>query len=98
MCTHSHASWHTPVTLARVRFLQGPSRSPWGGACVVSGTRRGGAPREDWLPRRALVLGIARSGRAAALALARRGGEGGAGDRSERADTTRPAPARVAVR
>src|SRR6266404_4806648 len=98
MCTHSHASRHTPVTLARVRSLQGPSHSPSGGACVVSGTRPDGAPREDWLPRRALVLGLARSGRAAALALARRGVEVVAADRSERADAGRLAEAGVEVR
>ena len=40
----------------------------------------------SWLPRRALVAGVARSGRAAALALARRGVEVVAADRSPRAD------------
>jgi UDP-N-acetylmuramoylalanine--D-glutamate ligase len=33
------------------------------------------APDETWLPRRALVVGLARSGQAAAAALARRGAE-----------------------
>ena len=53
---------------------------------------------EDWLPRRALVLGLARSGRAAALALARRGVEVVAADRSETADPGRLAEAGVEVR
>ena len=53
---------------------------------------------EDWLPRRALVLGLARSGRAAALALARRGVEVVAADRSATADAGRLAEAGVEVR
>ena len=53
---------------------------------------------EDWLPRRALVLGLARSGRAAALALARRGVEVVAADRSDAADPGRLAQAGVEVR
>ena len=40
------------------------------------------SPDEAWLPRRALVLGLARSGRAAAAALARRGVLVVAADRS----------------
>ncbi|MGH3009349.1 MAG: Mur ligase family protein [Gaiellaceae bacterium] len=40
----------------------------------MSGTRpEQSSPARAWLPRRALVIGAARSGRAAALALARRG-------------------------
>ncbi|HEY1565172.1 MAG TPA: UDP-N-acetylmuramoyl-L-alanine--D-glutamate ligase [Gaiellaceae bacterium] len=40
----------------------------------MSGTRAAEpSPGEAWLPRRALVVGLARSGRAAAAALARRG-------------------------
>ena len=53
---------------------------------------------EDWLPRRALVLGLARSGQAAALALARRGVEVVASDRSATADAGRLAEAGVEVR
>jgi UDP-N-acetylmuramoylalanine--D-glutamate ligase len=60
----------------------------------VSGTR----PEESWLPRRALVLGLARSGRAAALALARRGVEVVAADRSATADPGRLAEAGVELR
>ena len=45
--------------------------------------------RETWLPRRALVLGLARSGRAAAAALARRGVHVVAADRSPDADAGR---------
>jgi UDP-N-acetylmuramoylalanine--D-glutamate ligase len=52
---------------------------------------------ENWLPRRALVLGLARSGRAAALALARRGVEVVAADRSEAADAGRLAAEGVEV-
>jgi UDP-N-acetylmuramoylalanine--D-glutamate ligase len=59
----------------------------------VSGTR----PEETWLPRRALVLGLARSGRAAALALAARGVEVVAADRSTGADPGRLADAGVEV-
>ena len=54
--------------------------------------------QEDWLPRRALVLGLARSGRAAALALASRGVEVVAADRSPTADPGRLAEAGVEVR
>jgi UDP-N-acetylmuramoylalanine--D-glutamate ligase len=63
----------------------------------VSGTR----PQETrpaWLPRRALVLGLARSGRAAALALARRGVAVVAADRSAGADPGRLAEAGVELR
>ena len=42
-----------------------------------------------WLPRRALVVGLARSGRAAAAALARRGVAVVATDRSADADAGR---------
>ena len=47
------------------------------------------SPGEAWLPRRALVVGLARSGRAAALALARRGVHVVAADRSPDVDTGR---------
>jgi UDP-N-acetylmuramoylalanine--D-glutamate ligase len=50
------------------------------------------------LPRRVLVLGLARSGRAAAAALARRGVEVVAADRSLEADAGRLAEAGVEVR
>jgi len=55
-------------------------------------------PQEAWLPRRALVLGLARSGRAAALALARRGVAVVAADRSPDIDSGRLAAAGVEVR
>ena len=57
-----------------------------------------GGAVEGWLPRRALVIGLARSGRAAALALARRGVEVVAADRSPEADPGRLADAGVEVR
>ena len=60
----------------------------------MTGTR----PGEAWLPDRALVLGLARSGRAAALALARRGVSVVAADRSPGVDTGRLAGAGVEVR
>src|SRR5258708_30442119 len=44
---------------------------------------------DDWLPRRALVLGLAVSGRAAARALAERGVEVVVADRSPDADAGR---------
>jgi UDP-N-acetylmuramoylalanine--D-glutamate ligase len=47
------------------------------------------SPDAAWLPRRALVLGLARSGRAAASALARRGVDVIAADRSPDAETGR---------
>jgi len=53
---------------------------------------------EDWLPRRALVLGLAVTGRAAALALAARGVEVIVADRSSDADPGRLADAGVEVR
>jgi len=62
----------------------------------VSGTGPEEAP--EWLPSRALVLGIGRSGRAAALALARRGVAVVAADRSPDADPGRLAEAGVEVR
>jgi UDP-N-acetylmuramoylalanine--D-glutamate ligase len=56
----------------------------------VTGTRLDEpAPEEAWLPRRALVLGLARSGRAAAAALARRGVDVVAADRSPGVDPGR---------
>jgi UDP-N-acetylmuramoylalanine--D-glutamate ligase len=56
----------------------------------VSGTRLDEpAPGEAWLPRRALVLGLARSGRAAAAALARRGVQVVAVDSSSDVDSGR---------
>ncbi len=56
----------------------------------MSGTRPDGpSPDEAWLPRRALVVGLARSGRAAAAALARRGVHVVAADRSVDADAGR---------
>jgi UDP-N-acetylmuramoylalanine--D-glutamate ligase len=60
----------------------------------VSGTR----PEPAWLPARALVLGLGRTGRAAALALARRGVEVVAADRSPNADAGRLAEDGVEVR
>ncbi len=56
-------------------------------------TRTG--PEEPWLPRRALVLGLARSGQAAAFALARRGVAVVAADRSAAVDPGRLAEAGV---
>jgi UDP-N-acetylmuramoylalanine--D-glutamate ligase len=76
--------------------MQGPSRPPWGKAFAVSGTRSEGTP--DWLPRRALVLGLGRSGRAAAAALVRHGVEVVAADRSAAADAGRLADEGVEVR
>jgi UDP-N-acetylmuramoylalanine--D-glutamate ligase len=70
----------------------------------VTGTSREATPPDeawlarDWLPRRALVVGLARSGRAAALALARRGVEVVAADRSADADAGRLPAAGVEVR
>jgi UDP-N-acetylmuramoylalanine--D-glutamate ligase len=56
----------------------------------VSGKRPDGpSPDEAWLPRRALVLGLARSGCAAAAALARRGVDVVATDRSPDLDAGR---------
>jgi UDP-N-acetylmuramoylalanine--D-glutamate ligase len=62
----------------------------------VTGTRPEETP--TWLPQRALVIGLARSGRAAALALARRGVAVVAADRSADADPGRLAAAGVEVR
>ena len=53
---------------------------------------------ETWLPRRALVVGLARSGRAAASALARRGVDVVAADRSPDADPGRLDDAGVELR
>jgi UDP-N-acetylmuramoylalanine--D-glutamate ligase len=56
----------------------------------VSGPRpEDPSPDQTWLPRRALVLGLARSGHAAAAALARRGVDVVAADRSSDVDTGR---------
>ena len=62
----------------------------------MNGTRPG--ETLEWLPRRVLVIGLARSGRAAALALARRGVEVVAADRSADADPGRLGEAGVEVR
>jgi UDP-N-acetylmuramoylalanine--D-glutamate ligase len=56
------------------------------------------SPEETWLPRRALVVGVARSGRSAAAALARRGVDVVATDRSADADPGRLEDAGVEVR
>jgi UDP-N-acetylmuramoylalanine--D-glutamate ligase len=56
------------------------------------------SPDEAWLPRRALVLGLARSGRAAAAALARRGVQVVAADRSPDAEAGRLGDLGVEVR
>src|ERR671936_1849211 len=58
----------------------------------VSGVGASGAA---WLPRRVLVVGLARSGRAAALGLARRGVEVIAADRSPTASAAGLAEAGV---
>jgi UDP-N-acetylmuramoylalanine--D-glutamate ligase len=60
----------------------------------------GTGPEETpaWLPRRALVLGLARSGHAAALALARRGVSVVAADRSADVEGSRLSAAGVEVR
>jgi len=56
----------------------------------VSGPRPDRAsPNEPWLPRRVLVVGLARSGLAAAGALARRGVEVVAADRADEVETGR---------
>jgi UDP-N-acetylmuramoylalanine--D-glutamate ligase len=56
----------------------------------VSGTRpEQPSPERTWLPRRALVIGLARSGQTAALALARRGVEVAAADRAADVETGR---------
>jgi UDP-N-acetylmuramoylalanine--D-glutamate ligase len=62
----------------------------------VRGTRSDGTP--DWLPARVLVLGLGRSGRAAAAALVRRGVDVVAADRSAAADAGRLADEGVEVR
>jgi len=56
------------------------------------------APEEAWLPRRALVVGLARSGLAAAEALARRGVGVVAADRSTDVDAGRLADLGVELR
>jgi UDP-N-acetylmuramoylalanine--D-glutamate ligase len=65
----------------------------------VSGTRpEESSPEQAWLPKRALVVGLARSGRAAAAALARRGVQVVAADRSRDADPGRLGDAGVELR
>jgi UDP-N-acetylmuramoylalanine--D-glutamate ligase len=65
----------------------------------VSGTRLDeAAPEEAWLPRRALVVGLARSGLAAAAALAQRGVHVVAADRSADVDPGRLADLGVELR
>jgi UDP-N-acetylmuramoylalanine--D-glutamate ligase len=64
----------------------------------VTGTRPDQTrPAATWLPERALVIGLARSGQAAALALARRGVATVAADRSSGTDAGRLAAAGVEV-
>jgi UDP-N-acetylmuramoylalanine--D-glutamate ligase len=65
----------------------------------LSGTRpEGTRPEPTWLPARALVVGLGWTGRAAALALARRGVSVVAADRSPRADPGRLGGAGVELR
>jgi UDP-N-acetylmuramoylalanine--D-glutamate ligase len=65
----------------------------------VNGTRPDRAsPEEAWLPHRALVIGLARSGIAAAAALARRGVDVVAADRSPNVDPGRLADLGVELR
>jgi UDP-N-acetylmuramoylalanine--D-glutamate ligase len=65
----------------------------------VSGTRpEEPSPEAAWLPQRALVVGLARSGRAAAAALARRGVNVVAADRAADADPGRLGEAGVELR
>jgi UDP-N-acetylmuramoylalanine--D-glutamate ligase len=65
----------------------------------VSGTRPAEpAPESTWLPRRALVVGLGATGRAAALALAHRGVDVVGADRSPDADPGRLAAAGVELR
>jgi UDP-N-acetylmuramoylalanine--D-glutamate ligase len=65
----------------------------------VSGTRPDETPPEEaWLPRRALVVGLARSGVAAAAVLARRGVRVVAADRSPDVDAGRLAGLGVELR
>ena len=54
-------------------------------------------PSATWLPDRALVIGLARSGQAAALALARRGVATVAADRSPSIDSGRLSDAGVEI-
>jgi UDP-N-acetylmuramoylalanine--D-glutamate ligase len=64
----------------------------------LSGTRPDEAPLEQaWLPHRALVVGLARSGHAAAAALARRGVSVVAADRAPDADLGRLGDAGVEI-
>ena len=64
----------------------------------MSGTRPEAArPSGTWLPDRALVIGLARSGQAAALALARRGVATVAADRSPSIDSGRLSDAGVEI-
>jgi UDP-N-acetylmuramoylalanine--D-glutamate ligase len=65
----------------------------------VSGTRHNrSSPAESWLPQRALVIGLARSGLAAAGALARRGVQVVAADRSPDVEPGRLADLGVELR
>src|SRR5262245_54142450 len=67
-------------------------------AGTETGSEGSGLRGDVALPRRVLVLGLARSGRAAAAALVRRGVEVVGADRSEEADLGRLADAGVEVR
>src|SRR5581483_6495905 len=87
---------HGDAHARQISSLQGPSCSPWGECRRMSGT--GPEEAAGWLPGRVLVLGLARSGQAAALALARRGVHVVAADRSADVETGRLADAGVEVR
>jgi len=81
--------------LDAVRAEVGVTAAEAGGA--ATGTDRTSADRPPRLPRRVLVVGLARSGQAAALALARHGVEVVAVDRDPSVDTGRLAAAGVEV-
>jgi UDP-N-acetylmuramoylalanine--D-glutamate ligase len=91
--THARPTLDPADAAPAVRFLQGPSSPPWGGTFVVTGS----GPDEQRLPASVLVLGLARSGQAAATALARRGGRVLAADHSPAVDAGRLAALGVEV-
>jgi UDP-N-acetylmuramoylalanine--D-glutamate ligase len=94
LVTDARRSLDLDDTSGRLRSVQGPSRPPWGDPLAVSETR----PEEAWLPGRALVVGLGWTGRAAALALARRGVAVIGADRSDSPDPGRLAEIGVEVR
>ncbi len=95
-CRRRRGRGRRPATSGSASTASSAGRFPWTSKRAATRTQPMMTPSD--LPRRALVVGLARSGRAAALALAARGVEVVATDRDEELDAGRLRAAGVEVR